>query len=116
MKHEKVELVKRRNCKFFRDGMGGSHFKEFCHKIERKSVNIIKAYLNNSAEPLELVNKDHHSIIQTNNTLQNIIISKTFMCKKYLTSRMRARYIFSGKSYPSQNDSLVPCPPKKLST
>ena len=31
--------------------MEGSHVKEFCHKTEGKSLNIITDYFNNSAEP-----------------------------------------------------------------
>ena len=46
-----LQLVKRRYRKFFRDSMEGSHVKEFCHKTEGKSLNIITDYFNNSAEP-----------------------------------------------------------------
>ena len=46
-----LKLVKRRYRKFLRDSMEGSHVKEFCHKTEGKSLNIITDYFNNSAEP-----------------------------------------------------------------
>ena len=64
------ELVKQRHRRFLRDYMEGSHVKKFCHKIERKSLNIITWYFNNSAEPPELFNNDHHPIILTNDLSQ----------------------------------------------
>ena len=137
-KHGKLhpELVKRRHRKFLRDGMEGSHIKKFCHKIERKSLNIITGYFNNSAEPQKLVNNDHHPIILTNDT-SHISPSLKDLCAKgpsfvptpinydwtqlqldfdTFASRMRARYMFRGKRSPPQNDSSIPCPPKKPST
>ena len=71
-KHGKLhpKLVKRRHRKFLRDGTEGSHVKEYCHKIERKSLNIITGYFSNSDETQELVNNDHHPIILTNDTSQ----------------------------------------------
>ena len=47
-----------------------SHVVEFSHKIERKSLNIITEYFNNSTEPEELVNNDHHPITLTNDASQ----------------------------------------------
>ena len=70
VKHGKLhpELVKGRHRKFLRNCIEGSRVKEFCHKIERKSLNIITTYFNNRAESQEVVNNDHHPIILTNDT------------------------------------------------
>ena len=116
--------------------MEGSHVKEYCHEIERKSLNIITGYFSNSDKTQELVNNDHHPIILTNDTSQ-ISPSLKDLCAKgpsfiptpinydwaqlqldfdTFASRMRTRYMFRGKSYPPQNDSPIPCPPKKTST
>ena len=79
---------------------------------------------------------DYHPIILTNDTSQ-ISPSLKDVCAKgpsfvptpinydwaqlqldfdTFASRMRTRYIFRGKSSPPQNDSPIPCPPKKPST
>ena len=136
-KHEKLhpKLVKHRHRKFLRDGMEGSHVKEYCHKIERKSLNIITGYFSSSDETQELVNNDHHPVILTNDTSQ-ISPSLKDLCAKgasfvpapinydwtqlqldydTFASRMRTRYMFRGKSSPPRNDSPIPCPPKKPS-
>ena len=137
-KHDKLypKLVKRRHRKFLRDGMEGSHVKEYCHKIERKSLNIITGYFSDSDETQELVNNDHNPVILMNDTSQ-ISPSLKDLCAKgpsfvptpinydwaqlqldfdTFASRMRTRYMFRGKSSPPRNDSPIPCPPKKPST
>ena len=116
--------------------MEGSHVKEYCHKTERKFLNIITAYFNNSDETQELVNNDHHPIILKNDMSQ-ISASLEDLCAKgpsfvqtpinydwaqlqldfdTFASRMRTRYMIRGKSSPPQNDSSIPYPPKKPST
>ena len=39
------ELAKRKHRKYLRNGMEGSPVKEFCHKIERKFLNILRDIL-----------------------------------------------------------------------
>ena len=50
--------------------MEDSHVKEFCHKIERKSLNIPPTYFNDSAESQDHVDNDHHPIFLANGTSQ----------------------------------------------
>ena len=69
--------------------MEGFHVNEFCHKIERKSLNPTTVYFNNSAESQELFNNDHHpvkwhkwhiantTISMINTTIWDIVISTT---------------------------------------
>ena len=71
-KHDNLhqDPVERRHRKFQWDGMEGSYVKEFCHEIEIKSLNVITGYFNDSVEPQELFNINHHTIILTNDTSQ----------------------------------------------
>ena len=62
VKHDKLNSgrVKRRHRKFLKSSMKGSYVDEFCHAIERSSLNIVTTYFNN----------DYHLIIITNDTSQ----------------------------------------------
>ena len=137
-KHEKLhpKLIRCRHRKCLGNGMEGSRVKQYCHKIERKPLNKMTGYCNNSDESQDLVNNDHHPIILTNDTSQISPTLKDFCAKgpsfvptninyywaqlqldfDAFTSRMKARYMFRGKNSPPQNDSSIPCPPKKPST
>ena len=127
VKYERLQLerVKRKHRKFFRDGMKRSHVKEFCHKIQRKSLNIITAYFNYATELQELL----HLIIITNDTSQipsslkelcakgplfvptpfNYDLAQLQLAFDTFTRRMRGRYMFSGKTSPHKNDLTVIC-------
>ena len=134
-KHEKLhqDPVKRRHCKFFGDGIEGSYFKECCHEIERKSLNVITGYSNDSVEPQELFNNIHHTIILTNDASQISPFIKA-LCGKgpsfapapinygwaqlqldfdAFASGMRPRYMFRGKGSPPRNGSSIHCYPRK---
>ena len=45
-------------------------FKELCHEIERKALNVITRNFKDSVEPQELFNINHHTIILTNDASQ----------------------------------------------
>ena len=64
------DSVKCRHRKFLWDGMEGSYVKELCHEIERKSLNVITGNFNDSVEPQEFLNINHHTIILTNDASQ----------------------------------------------
>ena len=137
-KHDKLhqDPVKRRHRKFLWDGMESSYVKEFCHETERKSLNGITGYFNDSVEHQQLFNINHHTIILTNDVSQIRPFLKD-LCAKHpsfvptpinydwaqpqldfdtFASRMRPRYIFRGKSSLPCNGSSMPYSPKKPST
>ena len=138
MKHDKLhqDSVKCRHRKFLWDGMEGSYVKELCHEIERKSLNVITGNFNDSVEPQEFLNINHHTIILTNDASQIPPFLKDLCVKgpsflptpinydwaqpqldfDTFASRMRPRYIFRGKSSLPCNGSSMPCSPKKPST
>ena len=72
MKYDKLrqDSVKRRHRIFLWGGMEGSYVKELCHEIERKSLNVITRNFNDSVDPQELFNINHHRIILTNDASQ----------------------------------------------
>ena len=134
MKHDKLhqDSVKCRHGKFLWDGMEGSYVKELCHEIERKSLNVITGNFNDSVEPQEFLNINHHTIILTNEASQ-IPPFLNDLCVKgpsflptptnydwahsqldfdTFASRTRARYMFRGKIFPPRNGSSMPCSPK----
>ena len=122
MKHDKLhqDSVKRRHRKFLWDGMKGSYVKELCYEIERKSPNLITGKFNDSIEPQELFNINHHTTVLTNDASQITPFLKDLCAKgpsflpipinfdwaqpqldfDTFASRMRARYMFRGKSSP----------------
>ena len=138
MKHDKLyqDSVKCRHRKFLWDGMEGSYVKELCHEIERKSLNVITGNFNDSVEPQEFLNINHHTIILTNDASQIPPFLKDLCVKgpsflptpthydwahsqldfDTFASRKRARYMFRGKSFPPRNGSSMPCSLKIPST
>ena len=61
--------------------MEGSHVQEFFHKTERKYLNIITGYFNDSVEPQELVINNYHPIILTNDKSQISLFLKDLCVK-----------------------------------
>ena len=138
MKHDKLhqDSVKCRHRKFLWDGMEGSYVKELCHEIERKSLNVITGNFNDSVEPQEFFNINHHTIILTNDASQIPPFLKDLCVKgpsflptpinydwaqpqldfDTFASRMRGRYVFRGKSSPPRSSSSIPSSPKIPST
>ena len=138
VKHDKLhqDSVKRRHRKFLWDGMEGSYVKELCHEIERKSLNVITGNFNDSVEPQEFLNINHHTIILTNDASQIPPFLKDLCVKgpsflptpinydwaqpqldfDTFASRTRARYMFRGKIFPPRNGSSMPCSLKIPST